>query len=279
MLTPDDNLYQNTFEGIGEYIGFLKDDKTWDDSQYGLSSLTGRAEFAGSDSYDTCLDLAITGWPEGLKNLTKELDGMKGITATGRYKDQAHDVAGYLPDVPRAIAGQPDCMFSFGEEIIRAKPVVKIMVNIGGSSRIDKSTFLRRGAAILSYIDQLEQNGQRVELSCYFQCEQASKGVLMMLNLKQAGEPIDLDRMSMVFVHVGFFRRLGFRYIETCPWPKDFSSGYGTPRNLTRSQLDSLGVTVHLSAPNRNYTSSEAAITAVTKELENQLNQGLEEAA
>jgi hypothetical protein len=271
------NQNHKDFDTLGEFINYVeKTPIAWKNAtpqsiNHSADSFTGGVDWQGA------LDLSKKGWQEGRNKLVKELDGMKGLTATGSYRETAHDVSGYLPDVPRAIVGMPDCMFTDGDEIRKVKPVVKIMVSIDAHCRIKANTIQWRGAAVLSYIDQLEERGQRCEIWTYFNSRKGMREISYAICLKQAGEPLDIDRMAFCLVHPAFMRRLGFKFIETYPY-EEFARGYGQPKGCSKEERERLGVTVYLDQIEENFSGQEQALRSVTAEIETQLNPHKEEA-
>jgi len=102
------------------------------------------------------------------------------------------------------------------------------------------------GVAILSALDTLEAQGLRVELTVI---DSAESSVLpgtvrnTMWRIKEACQPLDLDRLAFVLAHPAFLRRLCFR--ETERHAEDYAAyslNYGRVHTYvdTDNQFDAL---------------------------------------
>ena len=127
----------------------------WDNE----SRSTYKPDWFGTRTFEEALELNAHGWEAGRKIMFRELENMKAIAHGGDLPVWGHDVAGFLPDVPRAVIGIPDCMFSAGEFTHRAKPIIRILCNLGKTSDISGESTNWHGAAILSWVYRLEQLG------------------------------------------------------------------------------------------------------------------------
>ena len=107
------------------------------------------------------------------------------------------------------------------------------------------------------------------------------------ITLKKASETLDAGRLSFALVHVGMFRRLCFKYIETCPCELlngsragDYTpSGYGIVAmankdiavkfNKYMKKTHENAVVLYMSklAQNKNITSGEKLLEIIKSEL------------
>lgn len=188
------------------------------------------------------LNLGRYGWSKGRKTLLKVLDDSNVIRRSIPHKSDALDVAGHYPVVPLACAGDPACMVTRGESSIKTKPVVKIVVNVSVSGAVTTATIMRRGGAILSWIDGLEDAGYRcevdiIEAGLFQKHSKLQRGVLFSLKAKSADEHVDVDRLAFLLCHPAMQRRVYFSLYEQESRQKDIglvpgeSVTYGSPTN------------------------------------------------
>ena len=105
--------------------------------------------------------------------------------------------------------------------------------------------------------------------------------------LKKASETLDAGRLSFALVHVGMFRRLCFKYIETCPCELlngsragDYSpSGYGIvamankeiaakfKKHMKKTHENAVVLYMSKLAQNREIISGEKLLELIKSEL------------
>ena len=104
-------------------------------------------------------------------------------------------------------------MMFMDDEDAKPLPIVRIFCDIGAVWYTSTEAMIRKGAAVVALIDQIERSGQRVELIA----TQISKTHRqydeqhIFITVKQPDEPLDLDRISFAVAHPSMLRRVGFR--------------------------------------------------------------------
>jgi hypothetical protein len=183
--------------------------------------------------------LARYGWNEGRAKLIKELR-IYALTTGVASKDWAYDYAGAFPDVPRFLGGQPDCMVDLRPEQRAFRPIVRIAVSPITFGDVPFDAIVAWGAALVSWIDELEDAGKRVEitwLSCSLPChitdEDEKAGTCgprfaVRFCLKEADQPVELDRLAFWIMHPAAQRRMQFAIKEQFPIQRSYST-YGRP--------------------------------------------------
>jgi hypothetical protein len=265
--------YNMTFETLGDYLGFLKDNNSpWQPEN--RSTLRDKGDWSGGATLDEAFNMAeVSGWPEGTRNLSKELDGMKALNTVGTAPAIDYDVAGFMPDVPRAITGLPDCMINHGVSVAKVKPIIKMVVSSEAASNIKPQTIIWRGAAILSFVDSLEQNGYSVEIVMFNKSRgHSGTEIKSSVQIKRAGEPMELDRMAYCLTHPSFLRKLGFRYMEAFDTESEFRSGYGRPGGMTDKDKEELRGTIYFEKIEDNYSKPHQALKDVKETIEKALS-------
>lgn len=195
------------------------------------------AEWYGTASYAEANRLVREGWPEGRAALDRAYAAMAPLAqARGRINALGYDVAGAYPIVPMAVAGEPACMVTVGEQERATRPYIKFLCSMGTSSAVSAKTVQARGAAILSWVDALEQAGARCEVVITMSQKRGGRdGTLDATAMaKRADEPLDIDRMAYVMTNPSFFRRQAFALIERAPHGlgNKMGLGYGMPLDI-----------------------------------------------
>jgi hypothetical protein len=225
--------------------------------------------FHATENYGEALELLRHGWAEGLRKIAVSLAA--NPPAVAPQPVTRYDVAGFRPHVQRYIAGDPFCMVARGEDNDH-KPTVRLMVNGFLSSGNTKTQRLNQGMGLVQLVDQLERQGRRVELVIYFYGSSWSRVAPydIRITVKEAGEPVELDRIAFAFMHVDFFRRIGFGLIERFyDQKKDFGS-YGSPADVDVKTLDADTVLIPCMNlfTSTEYATPAAALATLTKHCE-----------
>ena len=270
--------HHQVFDSLGEFVDYV--DTAPSPWKWPQVKKREKREFSGNVTYAETLELVRQGWPEGREKLAHDLHNMQGLATSALVPVQAYDVSGYLPDVPRAVSGMPDCMFTEGEDLRAHCPVVKIVVNISAPCSVDPESLSLKGAAVLSYIDKLEQQGHRCEVAAYLcgngckktngKSEKLDTRVSFEVVLKRPNDPLDIDRMAFCLVHPAFMRILGLAWYETLPYEEDFSNGYGFPADATNKEKEAMGAAVYIPKTSENFCSPEQALEYVRDQIETQ---------
>jgi hypothetical protein len=213
---------------------------SWDDylAEIGKPSLwtrqlsDQRGAWSGTRTYEGALDLARHGWAEGRDKIARGLSVVS--PATARHSSRFMDVAGAYPIAAMAAAGDMQSMVAMGEtETPRA--IVKLVCSIGANANVSTDAIINRGIALCGIVDAIEASGQRVELVSGMTASNGyteAKPYLFSVMVKEAGEPLEIDRVAFAFAHPSSLRRCGFRLIERHHKERDWYSHYGRARDL-----------------------------------------------
>lgn len=201
----------NSMLEVGEYINATP--RTWKANQ-------SRDNYASRDwdlglGYDGAVRLAREGWLEGAE---RAQDALKSFRAQSPMPDQKVDFFGHMPHVPRYCAGAPDSMFRHTTPpTIGGGKVITLYVAINCNCMQDAEYLANYGVGVAQYINQLENDGMRVELyACtaqqYF--GKAYGRVSHVIKLKSADQPLDLAVITFAIGHPASFRRIWFALME-----------------------------------------------------------------
>ena len=163
----------------------------------------------GYETWAGIKQLAYAGWQVGTDDITMQVANIKHAEEE-MLTGYRFDVTGQFFDVGLVVAGEPECWFE--QETEPVKKVVSICVNIAASGDVSADKLSRRGAAVLALIDRLQECGYIVELTVFIGAEKSNKTAYAWFEFGTT--PLDIDAVSLVLAHPGFFRVAGFAVIE-----------------------------------------------------------------
>lgn len=214
-------IYAQKFETMDSFFKFIttaRNNKVFADCHDSESS---PEKFAGTKNFSEAAELFRNGWDAGLEKIKA---GKGGDFASPAPRALVRNYyVGACPNVPRALQGLPDAMRQVYRTPQKQK-VLTIFVDMCVSGMLDKDRYQKVGGYIYQAIKAIEEQGTRVEIITGFadsirQNRRAAEELIICpeITLKKASETLDAGRLSFALVHVGMFRRLCFKYIETCP--------------------------------------------------------------
>lgn len=289
-------IYAQKFETMDSFFKFITtahNNKVFADCR---GSDRNPENFAGTKNFAEAAELFRNGWDAGLKKIKA---GKGGDFASPAPRALVRNYyVGACPNVPRALQGLPDAMRQVYRTPQKQK-VVTVFVDMCVSGMLDKDRYQKVGGYIYQAIKAIEEQGTRVEIITGFadsisQNRSAAEELIICpeITLKKASETLDAGRLSFALVHVGMFRRLCFKYIETCPCELlngsragDYSpSGYGVVAmanekiaakfNKYMEKTHENAVVLYMSklAQNKNITSGEKLLELIKSELKGSAN-------
>ena len=284
-------IYAQKFETMDSFFKFIttaQNNKVFADCH---DSERSTEKFAGTKDFAEAAELFRNGWDAGL---TKIKAGKGGDFSSPAPRALVRNYyVGACPNVPRALQGFPDAMRQVYRTPQKQK-VVTIFIDMCVSGMLDKDRYQKIGGYIYQAIKAIEEQGTRVEIITGFadsigttRSKAEELIICPEITLKKASETLDAGRLSFALVHVGMFRRLCFKYIETCPCELlngsragDYSpSGYGIVAmaneeiaekfNKYMKKTHKNAVVLYMSklARNKEITSGEKLLELIKSEL------------
>ncbi len=193
-----------------------------------------RIEFTGTESWQQAYDLAVFGWKDGSVRAGKLSSAL--VERIGSLVERFHvhlEHVGIDFDMPLVLQGQPEHWYNFESTIEHGTGgIVRIVFNNTVSSGVSRDVLIARGAAVAALVELLEVAGKRVEVTLLSanggQSRHNEKAYVWRTIVKQAGTPLDIDRLTYALAHPSAFRRVFFsvyeghkEFIEANSW------GYG----------------------------------------------------
>lgn len=188
-----------------------------------------------SVGWQGALKLARDGWERGMSNLCYD---SATVAQAATLKTKVMSFAGEYPDVARFCAGEPMHMAQHKRV---TKPVINLIVNVCCSGSIKAASFAAYGAAVAALVDQLENEGHRVELDVVAVNGHRGRGRSVVgWKVKRAGDALDLNAVAFSIAHPAAFRRIIFAMWERLP-SRLHTYGYGNVMSITRADAEAIG--------------------------------------
>jgi hypothetical protein len=284
-------IYTQKFETMDSFFKFITtahNNKVFADEH---NSDRNCENFAGTKNFSEAAELFRNGWDAGLEKIKA---GKGGDFASPAPRALVRNYyVGACPNVPRALQGLPDAMRQVYRQPQKQK-VMTVFIDMCVSSMLDKDRYQKVGGYIYQAIKAIEEQGTRVEIITGFADSigtnrRAAEELIICpeITLKKASETLDAGRLSFALVHVGMFRRLCFKYIETCPCEllngsraRDYTpSGYGivamaneeiaakVKKHMKKTHENAVVLYMSKLAQNREITSGEKLLELIKSEL------------
>lgn len=167
-------------------------------------------------AYGATLDdverFARDGWPEGAEKIAALRDVLIPDRPTGP-RIVRYDVAGALPSVPRAIAGNPMNMRRVTVAPTARQPVLTLVQDMVAPWGADHRCFTASAVASCAIVDLLEGAGFRVEIVAAFRSGNDMVGEVA-CRVKEAGDAVNLATLAFALGSPAFFRVFCFRVMH-----------------------------------------------------------------
>ena len=236
--THDYSLYREDFGSIYSLLNTINNRENNSFMRNEDSSQEhGNEEWSGTSSYEEAQSLLIHGYEDPIKSIKSNLAKNKKLTSK-IYNSipkpiVQNRVVGFVPNVPNALKGLPESMITL-EKFHKKRKTISIIYATGGSCGVESDVLASAGAALVSAINLIELSGVQTELSISFMPTKETKQIIFpTVKIKSYGERFNLQKICFPMIHPAMFRRIGFKYLETCPgMVENFSHGYGRPPEL-----------------------------------------------
>lgn len=193
------------------------------------SSDTKRSEWFQTKDYDEAEDLLLNGWNAKIGEMKGSLEKFSRKVAV-QQRITENNVVGFMPNVPRAIKGYPDSMFSHREiKKSETRNTVHIIYSMSSSAGTSGEDLLQAGLAILKMSMILDKSNIRTKIDLVpFESYCGGDYIACTVGIKDYRQSFNYSKMAYPIANPSFFRRHGFRYLETMSGNLDkWSFGYG----------------------------------------------------
>lgn len=223
------------------------------------SSRNGAESFTGTASFDDAMQLALTGWHDGLERFQDKLSVLgANFAADIELQRIKYQVSGRKLDMARHLAGRPDCFMRrySVQESSSAGKLITLAVSAGFSHKIGHAEIMTRGAAICLLSQCLESAGYAVEIVLVKTQggEDYESTYSVAIPLKHSDHYAEYDRIAFALAHPSMLRRIifGIEETESASIRRLFGfhsgGGYGSPLNTESSVYSNGEKTVYAGA-------------------------------
>jgi hypothetical protein len=202
------------FGTLTEHLAWIRDNGKHDTDSFGLGSL-GKA-----------LDLAGSGWSEGVASIDKRAARITAaITRRMTPCEPYFDVAGLEIDMAAYTEGRPEAWLDLAEAPVESPNgrVVRVLFDYVLSGCVENKDLTERGVYVAALVAALETSGRSVEVIARLSSSTANglrngsdPGSTFTVEtvVKAAGEPVNLASLAFTLTHPAMLRKLGFSLIE-----------------------------------------------------------------
>ena len=236
-----DFIYER-FNSIYEFEKTLNSRKT--NSAFGRKPASKRVSsddgWYQTATYSDADNLLEKGWNAQVEGMKVELQKFSSqIDAV--YNKQIKHLAGYAPCVPNAIRGVPKSMFATKKiNKTENRRVLHIIFNNTAAGRVKAEDLMQSGMTLLKLVTVLDKKHVKTKLEVIPKMSAVDDSIYgCSVMIKDYNQPFNLSKMAYPLAHVGFFRRHGFRFLETVEGFKNtnFVEGYGHSMIYTDEKL------------------------------------------
>lgn len=153
-------------------------------------------------------------WAEGAERMRRGVIEARAKARQILVPAIENDVAGFAPDVPAFLAGDPESMLAMGDEEMQAAEVIRLGVHVGKPYDFSADCAFNRGIAIMSAVDALESAGKRVELWAVWRNQSALSIAYVDVLIKAADQDWSPAAAAFAIAHPAFSRRVAFAAAE-----------------------------------------------------------------
>lgn len=218
------------YDSIDEFLRLLNKMPVKETWQNGYKYSTEKMQhnpnwFGGLDNRADAKLLMSHGW----KDVIDKVNDVFTTVPKVAKPCMTHDYVGFSPCVPRALQGHPKSMYSYRSTKPTNK-VISITYNNCANGGISGDKMLQAGKNICSTVIALEEKGYRVQLNTlsFTSNNEDNKNLnAILIAIKKANQPINLDAIMFPLAHPAFLRAIIFEYDEKTPYTPKYESGYG----------------------------------------------------
>ncbi len=208
------------FDSISEMAAYL--DSTSRLRGAGEFSIREQSERECPMTWEAAMECARNGgyWAEGAEKMVQGVADAAALRENYSQPVIEHDVAGFLPDVPAYLAGQPDCMMHYHEGDMTTAQLPTVSIGIGTFAfGVDSHCVVNRGVAVLSLVDAIEAVGYRCQVDYVGDsCEISGRGLKRIrVTLKRPQDHWNPGSIAFATAHAAMLRRLTVACLERDP--------------------------------------------------------------
>lgn len=227
-------LYYEQFDSYQEFLKVVEQrDKDTAHGEHTLKYNSDRGSWCGVKNYEEARNLLINGWDAKVKYLKEEFEKETKNLDDKKVVKQFSDLVGFMPIVPNAIIGLPNCMINMRTEHKKSR-VIKFLIDTVASCGEDSDDLIKYYSKVLARIGALEKKGYRCRieiLQSYTDENNRGTKTAFTILVKSENQLFDIKRMAFPMSHTAMLRVFGFAWENSLPIDYDsyHCSGLGVP--------------------------------------------------
>lgn len=218
-----------SFDSMREFGTFIRDTpRKW--AQDMSESAEKSLDWDLNTDFEGAVQYARNGWLEGAKRAQGKLKKLQNAGVAARKRNS---FAGGSVNVPRFIAGAPDCMVE--KRKTPGAKTLRLFVSICANGHISAEYMANYGVAVAHYVKQLEATGIKCEVYAVASTRMTAGRVTMQVCVKKFSQRFDLAVLCFAIGHPAMLRRLEFAFDERCGVRE--TGGYGSAVHALETEL------------------------------------------
>ena len=204
------------FDSVHEFLNTINKRQVRESFEHHQSSQSKDTYWTGTNDYSEATNLFMYGDKANADKLNIVL---KKIKAQGKGNETRNNLynspCGFLPVVPKVLAGDPQNMLAIKKQTYRSSKVINLVYSMSCAGNVSAEAILSNSVKLVEVICQLEKNGYRINLYTGDNAELSRAETAFIIKIKDAGKYLDTLKIAYPLVNPSFLRRHAFRWMET----------------------------------------------------------------
>ncbi len=180
--------------------------------------------------------------------LSKETFTIQKSQSLTKRPKKKYGPYGKTPIPPRAAANEMFSMLTKGQRT-KNRPIVKICINLGYNHKTSVDDVMKWGAALCTFINNLEEEGKNVHLIGAYDLKPShSRGkgpkVSFQITLKPPEQNLSMAKLVFWLAHPSALRRVGLSALERLDVQRWYEASYGLPASHKLCGKDALYLSI-----------------------------------
>lgn len=193
-------------------------------------------EFTKTSNFEEAEKLLTRGYLDGAKRVQAY---MLKTAGNGIKNTLYNDFVGFAPNVPNYIAGIPTNMLNVKKSKAK-KNIIRLFYNVAVGCDVTAEQIEQAAASLFNVIVGIEKRGCRVELWCGDLSKTDTEQINIVVCVKQANIPLNVNAVAYAVVHPSFARRHCFAVSERAGATSKKWTGYGRAITQLSEQKEAL---------------------------------------
>lgn len=205
----------NSFPEMLDFIEAIPTAIQRDERDNRNSAWESGSSFTGTQNMAEAIRIGREGWKKGVRMANEAMEVIHADNAVTRQR--TYGVAGGRVNVGRMLSGNPMSMVSRPRR--PGDKIITLYVAIGMLGMVSAENAALRAASVGAMVDLLEQSGYSCEIVGVHTTNTMTgkPGAHIAVNLKDAGEPLNLENLVFALGHPSVMRRFCFAIFAVNP--------------------------------------------------------------